>query len=314
MKGEPVLARPIGAGGRIVRWCRRNPAVASLTAVLILALVGGMAGIARQWRQAEVERRNAVASDLEAEQLLSELIASNPVIPIFGYRVAVPSVEPLLKAAAHCKSHLQKNPADLQLRIALTNVYGSLGTLYLQRRQIAEMEASFHNARNLWEPLVSDRSASPVYRDWLATTYDWDTATGPLPRDLESIEQANSLWEKLAEEQPANLDFMEKVRRTHTCDGGSNGEQRGQRRLLPTDSRHKDPACQTRSGRARQFDCAEAPGPGMRAIGRDVQMGTVGGSTLVVLAKRPTTITRFWLRLRVTTYWSSCRSEAAVAG
>ena len=229
VKGEPVRARPIGPGGRIARWCRRNPLVASLTAVLVLAMVGGISGIARQWRQAEVERRNAVASDLEAEQLLNELIASNPVVPGFGYRVAVPSVEPLLKAAAHCKNRLQKNPGDLQLRIALTNVYGSLGTLYLQRRQSAEMEASFQNARDLWEPLVSDRSASPVYRNWLATTYDWGANTDLVhfdwPRDWQLVEQANRLWEELAEEQPANLDFMQKVRATRTRMVLSNIEQ-----------------------------------------------------------------------------------------
>jgi tRNA A-37 threonylcarbamoyl transferase component Bud32/tetratricopeptide (TPR) repeat protein len=216
VKGEPVRARPIGPGGRLVRWYRRNPLVARLTAILVLALVGGIAGIARQWRQADLERRNAVASDLEAEQLLSELIVSNPVVPIFGYRPAVPSVEPLLKAAAHCKNHLQKNPGDLALRIALTNVYGRLGTLYLQRRQIAEMEASFHNARDLWEPLVSDGTANPVYRDWLATTYDWEALNPGIhhnwTQELELIQRANRLWEELAEEQPANLDFMQKVR------------------------------------------------------------------------------------------------------
>jgi tetratricopeptide (TPR) repeat protein len=216
VKGEPVRARPIGPGGRIVRWCRRNPLVASLTAVLVLALVGGISGIARQWRQAEVERRNAVASDLEAEQLLNELILSNPVVPGVGYRLAVPSVEPLLKAAAHCKNRLQKNPGDLQLRIALTNVYGSLGTLYFQRRLTAEMEASLQNARALWEPLVSDEPANPVYRDWLATTYHWGTGTGSVLREFELSEQANRLWEELAEEQPANLDFMQKVRMTRT--------------------------------------------------------------------------------------------------
>jgi tRNA A-37 threonylcarbamoyl transferase component Bud32/tetratricopeptide (TPR) repeat protein len=216
VKGEPVRARPIGPGGRLVRWYRRNPLVARLTAVLVLALVGGIAGIARQWRQAEVERRNAVASDLEAEQLLSEFIQSNPIVPVFGYRASVPSVEPLLKAATHCKKHLQRNPGNLDLRIALTNVYGRLGTLYLQRRQIAEMDASFRNARDLWEPLVSDGTANPVYRDWLATTYEWESTTAsvrpkPLP-DFELFQQANRLWEELAEEQPANLDFMEKVR------------------------------------------------------------------------------------------------------
>ena len=209
-----MLARPIGPGARFVRWCRLNPAVASLAAVLVLALVGGISGIARQWRQTELERRNAVASDLEAQQLLSELVASNPVVPGIGYRVAVPRVEPLLKAAAHCKNHLQKDPGNLQLRIALTKVYGCLGTLYFQRRQTAEIKASFQNARNLWEPLVNDEPANPIYRDWLATTYDWDRGYGSLTRDLESTEHANRLWEELAEEQPANLDFMQKVRET----------------------------------------------------------------------------------------------------
>jgi eukaryotic-like serine/threonine-protein kinase len=216
VKGEPVLARPIGPGGRLVRWYRRDPMVARLTAVLVLALVAGIAGIARQWRQAELERRNAVASDLEAQQLLSELIQSNPVVPRFGYRAAVPSVEPLLKAAAHCKTHLQKNPGDLALRIALTKVYGAVGTLYMQRRQLAEADASFRNARELWEPLVSDRSANPVYRDWLAVTYDWEAITASVhfdwPREWLLLQEANRLWEELAEEQPTNLDLMDKVR------------------------------------------------------------------------------------------------------
>lgn len=212
VKGEPVLARPIGPGARFGRWCRLNPVVASLTAVLVLALVGGVSGIARQWWQAELERRNAVASDLEAQQLLSELIASNPVDPWFGYRLAVPSVEPLLKAAAHCKIHLEKNPANLQLRIALTNVYGCLGTLYAQRRQMAEREQRLQDARALWEPLVRDEPANPVYRSWLATTCGWHQQDALLKFDFESTEQANRLWEELAEEQPANLDFIEKVR------------------------------------------------------------------------------------------------------
>jgi tRNA A-37 threonylcarbamoyl transferase component Bud32 len=214
VKGEPVLARPIGPGARLMRWCRLNPVVASLTAVLVLALVGGISGIVRQWRQAELERRNAVASDLEAQQLLSELIASSPVVPGIGYRVAVPSVEPLLKAAAHCKNYLEKNPGNLQLRIALTNVYGRLGTLYAQRRKMGEREQSLQDARALWEPLVRDEPANPVYRSWLATTCEWHQQYGFLTCDFESTEQANRLWEELAEEQPANLDFMEKVRHT----------------------------------------------------------------------------------------------------
>ena len=40
-------------------------------------------------------------------------------------------LQSLLKAAEHCRELLQNNPEDIELRIALTNVYGCLGTRYL---------------------------------------------------------------------------------------------------------------------------------------------------------------------------------------
>ncbi|MEQ9406100.1 MAG: protein kinase [Fuerstiella sp.] len=41
LKGQPVLARPIGAIGRTVRWCRRNPVVASLLALVFMSMAVG---------------------------------------------------------------------------------------------------------------------------------------------------------------------------------------------------------------------------------------------------------------------------------
>jgi len=57
-RGEPILAWPVGPLDRMVRWCRRNAAIATLAGVLILALLVGTAvsvyfaveADARQWR------------------------------------------------------------------------------------------------------------------------------------------------------------------------------------------------------------------------------------------------------------------------
>ena len=72
LAGRPIIARPTGYIESAWRWCRRNPAVSSLLAVLLVALVGGTAVSASyaisanrsvrameqaQARQAEAEKR-----------------------------------------------------------------------------------------------------------------------------------------------------------------------------------------------------------------------------------------------------------------
>jgi len=55
-QGIPIKARPVGAAERLVRWCRRNPLVASLSALLALVLVGSLAATTGLWLRAEHDR------------------------------------------------------------------------------------------------------------------------------------------------------------------------------------------------------------------------------------------------------------------
>jgi WD40 repeat protein len=42
LRGEPIHAQPITQAGRLYRWCRRQPAIASLLATLLIALAAGV--------------------------------------------------------------------------------------------------------------------------------------------------------------------------------------------------------------------------------------------------------------------------------
>jgi predicted Ser/Thr protein kinase len=68
--GEPVRARRVSRTERLVLWGRRKPALAMLSAALVLTLVVGLTGVLWQWRRAEVSRaemsRNLYAADVAA--------------------------------------------------------------------------------------------------------------------------------------------------------------------------------------------------------------------------------------------------------
>ncbi len=61
---EPIKARPVGALGRLARWCRRNPALAA-TLALATVLIGVVAGIGL-WRV--VEERNRFREERDHAQ------------------------------------------------------------------------------------------------------------------------------------------------------------------------------------------------------------------------------------------------------
>lgn len=68
LRGEPILARPIGRIEGIWRWCRRKPAAAGMVALLIVLAIGGTWTAIREKAVADEQRESAKnESDLRAE-------------------------------------------------------------------------------------------------------------------------------------------------------------------------------------------------------------------------------------------------------
>ena len=67
LEGEPIQARPIGSGERIVKWARRRPAIAALVVAMAAVTLLGVAGVVWQWREAVYQRGQTANALLQVE-------------------------------------------------------------------------------------------------------------------------------------------------------------------------------------------------------------------------------------------------------
>jgi serine/threonine protein kinase len=108
LRGEPINARPVGTLEQAWRWCRRTPLVASLLALVALALVGGT--VISTWFAVQANRE-AARAELNATQAQSN---ANE-----GYRL-IQGLTESLKILAN--PALEKSPEFLAARSAAVSV------------------------------------------------------------------------------------------------------------------------------------------------------------------------------------------------
>src|SRR6185436_20594668 len=70
LAGEPILARPVTGTERAWKWVRRNPVLATLTAALMLSLVGGGFGLWRSYREVQRALKATQNAENQAQQSL----------------------------------------------------------------------------------------------------------------------------------------------------------------------------------------------------------------------------------------------------
>ena len=66
LEGNPILARPVTAAERAVKWARRRPAIAALWGLVAVISTAGLGGVLWQWREAVRARNDALARTQDA--------------------------------------------------------------------------------------------------------------------------------------------------------------------------------------------------------------------------------------------------------
>jgi serine/threonine-protein kinase len=218
--GQPIHARPVSAPERLWRWCRREPALAALTFVLIAGLIG----VTTQWWRAEVHLKEAASeralagAHLAAAKRERGRAEDNWLAQIEANRALQATRD--REATAHRRA---QERFDLALK-ALRGIQETtsdprlMSDVRLEGLRGKLLAAALGFYRELQASLEDD--ASPEARSQLSEAYNrvasisWEL--GMRDEALAAHRRALLLMEQLAAAAPSDAKIREALARCHT--------------------------------------------------------------------------------------------------
>jgi tetratricopeptide (TPR) repeat protein/tRNA A-37 threonylcarbamoyl transferase component Bud32 len=214
--GEPIRARPVGPGERLVGWCRRKPLVAGLLAALTLVFVVGLAGVL--W-QGQLARQKAAEAEASAARLKREQDTANQEkeradrnlrrlrekvdrLTRLGRELSgqpeqhKTALALLGEALAFYQEILAEEGKDPRLRHQAARMYGEVAYIYHSVGQWGRAAEAFRLQAELLSGLRAEEPADPEHGRLLAVSH---RSLGNVLRDLGEVRQARAAYDRAAE-------------------------------------------------------------------------------------------------------------------
>lgn len=179
LEGRPILARPISRPERAVRWCRRNPLVASLIGATFAAVIFGVTALAVSNVRTEAARKRSEESFQEAISAVNDLFTRVSEERLLNEPGLQPVRHDLLqRAREYYERFLQRRSNDPALRNELAATQFKVGLIVeelespeaalvwfakardQQKVQVAAQPDSLDDARSLSNSLMAMGRAS----------------------------------------------------------------------------------------------------------------------------------------------------------
>ena len=210
---RPILARPIGNLGRLARWARRKPVVASLGAAVLLLLLAGAIGSILFVRNIELARRSEAAQRVRAEdrQREGEQLINFMLGDLADRLQPVGRLDVLESTISQVDQFYAKMPAGQMTpdsRHSQAKALYQFADIRAAQGRLAESVTNYDRAIEQYTKLLA---AYPTNLDWqFELTRTWNDLGISYARQadytnaLKALNQSLSLRERLIQIQPTN--------------------------------------------------------------------------------------------------------------
>ena len=192
LEGRPIFARPIKLPERAVRWCRRNPLVASLIGATCAAIVFGVAALGISNVRTEAARKRSEESFQDAMSAVNDLFTRVSEERLLNEPGLQPVRRDLLqRAREYYERFLQRRSSDPALKNELAATHFKMGLIVEELESPEAALIWFAKARDQQKAQVAARPDSMDDARSLSSTL---MAMGRASMKLGKLDEANELF------------------------------------------------------------------------------------------------------------------------